>query len=196
MRSLTPIYSPQMVWSSRKRWKIRGWKRSRQSSCLVGEFFWIQPRCTNIHPSSVTQKSGVKSNIKPPPPPETTILDVYNFDEVVMVRHVFRDGSTGRVTYICLQDQTKNVLVSFTVSAVWSSFVVSGVSCNTYEQSRLLGVATARISNLLTRKVSMRNSFQLLCGWAYPHLVAKTFKPESNVSSRASPCLPEPNSTW
>ncbi|KXN89090.1 Protein disulfide-isomerase tigA [Leucoagaricus sp. SymC.cos] len=43
----------------------------------------------------VTQKSGVKSNIKPPPPPATTILDVYNFDEVVM-------------------DPTKNVLVSFT----------------------------------------------------------------------------------
>jgi len=39
--------------------------------------------------SSVTQKSGVKSNIKPPPPPETTILDVYNFDEIVMVRYCF-----------------------------------------------------------------------------------------------------------
>jgi len=43
----------------------------------------------------VTQKSGVKSSIKPPPPPETTILDVYNFNEVV-------------------QDPSKNVLVSFT----------------------------------------------------------------------------------
>ncbi|KAF5359143.1 hypothetical protein D9756_003414 [Leucocoprinus leucothites] len=43
----------------------------------------------------VTKKSGVKSNIKPPPPPETTILDVYNFDEIVM-------------------DTSKNVLVSFT----------------------------------------------------------------------------------
>ncbi|KAF9450908.1 thioredoxin-domain-containing protein [Macrolepiota fuliginosa MF-IS2] len=43
----------------------------------------------------VTSKSGVKSNIKPPPPPETTVLDVYNFDEVVL-------------------DPSKNVLVSFT----------------------------------------------------------------------------------
>lgn len=38
---------------------------------------------------SVTQKSGVKSNIKPPPPPETTILDADNFDKVVLVRTRF-----------------------------------------------------------------------------------------------------------
>ncbi|XP_006459384.1 hypothetical protein AGABI2DRAFT_191372 [Agaricus bisporus var. bisporus H97] len=43
----------------------------------------------------VTQKSGVKSNIKPPPPPETTILDADNFDKVVL-------------------NPTNNVLVSFT----------------------------------------------------------------------------------
>ncbi|KAG6827453.1 hypothetical protein H0H92_011721 [Tricholoma furcatifolium] len=43
----------------------------------------------------VTKKSNVKSNIKPPPPPATTILDIYNFDEVAL-------------------DTSKNVLVAFT----------------------------------------------------------------------------------
>ncbi|KAI9439976.1 disulfide isomerase [Lactarius indigo] len=31
----------------------------------------------------ITQKSGIKSNIKPPPPPATVILDTHTFDEVV-----------------------------------------------------------------------------------------------------------------
>ncbi|KAH8826631.1 protein disulfide isomerase [Flagelloscypha sp. PMI_526] len=43
----------------------------------------------------ITEKSGVKSNIKPPPPPETLILDYHTFDEVAL-------------------DKTKDVLVSFT----------------------------------------------------------------------------------
>ncbi|KAH0585150.1 hypothetical protein H2248_008408 [Termitomyces sp. 'cryptogamus'] len=43
----------------------------------------------------VTEKSGVKSSIKPPAPPATTILDVHNFDEVAL-------------------NPTKNVLVAFT----------------------------------------------------------------------------------
>ncbi|KAG6908549.1 hypothetical protein DXG01_004182 [Tephrocybe rancida] len=49
----------------------------------------------------ITQKSKVKSNIKPPPPPATTILDVYNFDEVAL-------------------DTSKNVLVSFTVGSFFT----------------------------------------------------------------------------
>jgi len=32
----------------------------------------------------ITKKSGVKSNIKPPPPPATVILDTHTFDEVVL----------------------------------------------------------------------------------------------------------------
>jgi len=43
----------------------------------------------------VTKKSSVKSNIKPPPPPETVILDTYNFNDIAL-------------------DKSKNVLVSFT----------------------------------------------------------------------------------
>ncbi|OWZ68870.1 protein disulfide-isomerase domain [Cryptococcus neoformans] len=43
----------------------------------------------------VTKQSGVKSNIKPPPPPAYTELDVSNFDEVVL-------------------NESKNVLVAFT----------------------------------------------------------------------------------
>ncbi|KAG0706801.1 protein disulfide isomerase [Suillus ampliporus] len=43
----------------------------------------------------ITAKSGVKSNIKPPPPPETLILDVHTFDSVAL-------------------DETKDVLVTFT----------------------------------------------------------------------------------
>ncbi|KAI0039852.1 protein disulfide isomerase [Auriscalpium vulgare] len=34
--------------------------------------------------SFVSSKSGVKSNIKPPPPPATLQLDVHNFDDVVL----------------------------------------------------------------------------------------------------------------
>jgi protein disulfide-isomerase A6 len=34
---------------------------------------------------SITSKTGVKSNIKPPPPPATRILDAHNFDQVVLV---------------------------------------------------------------------------------------------------------------
>jgi protein disulfide-isomerase A6 len=32
----------------------------------------------------ITEKSGIKSNIKPPPPPATVILDTHTFDEVVL----------------------------------------------------------------------------------------------------------------
>ncbi|KAI0264425.1 thioredoxin-like protein [Gloeopeniophorella convolvens] len=32
----------------------------------------------------ITQKSGIKSNVKPPPPPATVILDTHTFDEVVL----------------------------------------------------------------------------------------------------------------
>jgi len=45
--------------------------------------------------SFVTTKSGVKSNIKPPPPPATLILDARTFDKVAL-------------------DETKDVLVTFT----------------------------------------------------------------------------------
>ena len=34
---------------------------------------------------SIAKKSGVKSNIKPPPPPATLILNTHTFDEVVLV---------------------------------------------------------------------------------------------------------------
>ncbi|WVO22327.1 protein disulfide-isomerase domain [Cryptococcus decagattii] len=43
----------------------------------------------------VTKQSGVKSNIKPPPPPAYTELDVSNFDEIAL-------------------NESKNVLVAFT----------------------------------------------------------------------------------
>ncbi|KAL0061929.1 hypothetical protein AAF712_011213 [Marasmius tenuissimus] len=43
----------------------------------------------------VTTKSGVKSNIKPPPPPDYKVLDVHTFDGVAL-------------------DESKNVLVTFT----------------------------------------------------------------------------------
>jgi len=45
--------------------------------------------------SFITSKTGVKSSIKPPPPPETLILDSHTFDEVAL-------------------DTSKNVLVAFT----------------------------------------------------------------------------------
>ncbi|KAL0580969.1 hypothetical protein V5O48_001061 [Marasmius crinis-equi] len=45
----------------------------------------------------VTTKSGVKSNIKPPPPPDYQVLDIHTFDDVAL-------------------DKSKNVLVTFTVS--------------------------------------------------------------------------------
>ncbi|KAJ7227198.1 thioredoxin-like protein [Mycena pura] len=45
--------------------------------------------------SFITSKTGVKSSIKPPPPPDTLILDYHNFDEVAL-------------------DQEKDVLVTFT----------------------------------------------------------------------------------
>lgn len=35
--------------------------------------------------NSITSKTGVKSNIKPPPPPETLILNSHTFDEVALV---------------------------------------------------------------------------------------------------------------
>ncbi|KAG9315335.1 protein disulfide isomerase [Chiua virens] len=44
---------------------------------------------------SVASKSGVKSNIKPPPPPSTLILDVNTFDDIAL-------------------DETKDVLITFT----------------------------------------------------------------------------------
>ncbi|KAI6099775.1 endoplasmic reticulum protein ERp29, C-terminal domain-containing protein [Pisolithus sp. B1] len=43
----------------------------------------------------VSKKSGIKSNIKPPPPPATLILDAHTFDDVAL-------------------DNTKDVLVTFT----------------------------------------------------------------------------------
>lgn len=35
--------------------------------------------------SSITKKSGIKSNIKPPPPPAVVVLDAHTFDDVVLV---------------------------------------------------------------------------------------------------------------
>jgi hypothetical protein len=35
--------------------------------------------------ASITKKAGIKSNIKPPPPPATVILDTHTFDDVVFV---------------------------------------------------------------------------------------------------------------
>jgi len=43
----------------------------------------------------ITEKSGVKSNIKPPPPPAFKVLDTHTFDEVAL-------------------DETKDVIVAFT----------------------------------------------------------------------------------
>lgn len=57
---------------------------------------------TSDIPRSITKKSGVKSNIKPPPPPATLILDTHTFDDVVLVsaRRVFvgprANGLAGR----------------------------------------------------------------------------------------------------
>ncbi|SJL09780.1 related to protein disulfide-isomerase A6 precursor [Armillaria ostoyae] len=45
--------------------------------------------------SFISEKAGVKSSIKPPPPPSYPILDISTFDEIVM-------------------DPTKNILVAFT----------------------------------------------------------------------------------
>ena len=42
-------------------------------------------RFSHLHLGSVSEKSGAKSNIKPPPPPETLILDYHTFDEVALV---------------------------------------------------------------------------------------------------------------
>lgn len=55
------------------------------------------PRDLDSLAAFVTQKAGVKSNIKPPPPPATVQLDASNFDQVVM-------------------DESKDVLVAFTAS--------------------------------------------------------------------------------
>lgn len=52
--------------------------------------------CGNDAFSSITKNSGVKSNIKPPPPPATLILDTHTFDEVVLVsRFVCSHESLG-----------------------------------------------------------------------------------------------------
>jgi protein disulfide-isomerase A6 len=69
--------------------------------------------CANI-PFSITAKSGVKSNIKPPPPSETLVLDVHTFDEVAL-------------------DETKDVLVTFT--APWCGHCKSLKPI--YEQGRV-----------------------------------------------------------
>ncbi|KAL9714096.1 hypothetical protein Ac2012v2_002404 [Leucoagaricus gongylophorus] len=104
----------------------------------------------------VTQKSGVKSSIKPPPPPETTILDVYNFDEIVM-------------------DPSKNILVSFTVSFFARSCGAEDILC----YPRLLGAVTARTSSPLTKKVSVRELSHKHHRYQ-TNKVAHAFKPESS----------------
>ena len=124
----------------------------------------------------MTQKSGVKSSIKPPPPPETTILDVYNFDEIVMVRHYFCKNAFLYIEFL-VQDPSKNILVSFTVSVFARSCGAEDILC----YPRLLGAVTARTSSPLTKKVSVRelshkhHSYQT-------NKVAHAFKPESSVS--------------
>ena len=65
-------------------------------------------------PFSITAKSGVKSSIKPPPPPVTLVLDVNTFDEVAL-------------------DETKDVLVTFT--APWCGHCKSLKPI--YEQGRV-----------------------------------------------------------
>ena len=46
----------------------------------------------------ITSKSGIKSNIKPPPPGATVILDMHNFDEVVMVS-IEKESQMGHNIY-------------------------------------------------------------------------------------------------
>lgn len=39
---------------------------------------------------SITSKTGIKSNIKPPPPPETVILNSHTFDDIALVNRLCR----------------------------------------------------------------------------------------------------------
>ncbi|KAH0833320.1 thioredoxin-like protein [Lanmaoa asiatica] len=71
--------------------------------------------------SFVATKSGVKSNIKPPPPPATLILDAHTFDDVAL-------------------DETKDVLVTFT--APWCGHCKSLKPI--YEEGRLMLISSAR----------------------------------------------------
>jgi hypothetical protein len=65
---------------------------------------------------SVTQQSGVKSRIPPPPPTNVVQLDVHNFDSVALVR----DSASLKQMFfnLFLQDSSKNVLVTFTVTPI------------------------------------------------------------------------------
>lgn len=65
----------------------------RRSGPRLARRFVCRP--PHLADNSVTQNSGVKSNIKPPPPPAAIQLDAGNFDDIAL-------------------DEGKNVLVSFT----------------------------------------------------------------------------------
>lgn len=66
-----------------------------QNPTTPGATWTVSPLCAlhlgshdlsaEVWNSSITKKTQIKSNIKPPPPPETLILDVRNFDEVALV---------------------------------------------------------------------------------------------------------------
>lgn len=77
-------FSPKMV---QRRWQgraIRVWTRLGYFGGIVG-LLMVQLSTNILTSCSVAQKSGVKSNIKPPPPPEYRILDYKDFDEVALV---------------------------------------------------------------------------------------------------------------
>ena len=58
--------------------------------------------------ASITMKSGVKSNIKPPPPPATVILDAHTFDDVVFVSSLVTSLPVLFPTWIL--DRTKTMI--------------------------------------------------------------------------------------
>jgi hypothetical protein len=81
--------STQVVLRGRQRaGGVRRWPRSRCARELVRRRVCMLERTYADNPrSSITKKTGVKSNIKPPPPPATKILSVDTFKGVALVRH-------------------------------------------------------------------------------------------------------------
>jgi len=77
-------FSPKMV---QRRWQGRAIRVRTRFGCFSGIVGLLMAHLSTytLTSCSVTQKSGVKSNIKPPPAPEYRILDYKDFDEVALV---------------------------------------------------------------------------------------------------------------
>ena len=131
-------------------WRLQRRPRAQWLSRVVRPSCWSIFHCTDQCVISVTKKSGVKSKIKPPPPPATTNLNYLNLEETISVCSLCSTVNFGNFTWEvgsyegCISRIHSIMVVSTFCFANWLPF-----------QEFCLTVVTANPWSRLMKKVMM-----------------------------------------